>query len=247
MNLFLAVVAGLWYWYAMCRVGYTLQHIFCQPLVMAVPFGLIMGDLSTALIIGAGIEMMYVGLVSNGGNIPADECLAGVVAIPIALASGMDAQSAIVLALPFGLLGVLMDQIKRFINGYFANLADKYAEQGNDKGIERCAILYPMAAGLLLRFPPVFILIYFGTDLVQKILNVLPGWFTNGLSVAGGVLPALGFAITIFVVGKSMLIPFFILGFFFIQYSQISPIGAAIFGLCMTLLILCFGGEKEAA
>lgn len=71
-------------------VGYTLQHIFCQPLVMAVPFGLIMGDLSTALIIGAGIEMMYVGLVTNGGNIPADECLAGVVAIPIALASGMD-------------------------------------------------------------------------------------------------------------------------------------------------------------
>lgn len=140
MNLLLAVVAGLWYWYAMCRVGYTLQHIFCQPLVMAVPFGLIMGDLSTALIIGAGIEMMYVGLVTNGGNIPADECLAGVVAIPIALASGMDAQSAIVLALPFGLLGVLMDQIKRFINGYFANLADKYAEQGNDKGIERCTV-----------------------------------------------------------------------------------------------------------
>ena len=74
MNLLLAIVAGLWYWYAMCRVGYTLQHIFCQPLVMAVPFGLIMGDLPTALIIGAGIEMMYVGLVSNGGNIPADEC-----------------------------------------------------------------------------------------------------------------------------------------------------------------------------
>ena len=49
MNLLLAVVAGLWYWYAMCRVGYTLQHIFCQPLVMAVPFGLIMGDLSTCL------------------------------------------------------------------------------------------------------------------------------------------------------------------------------------------------------
>ncbi len=56
MNLLLAVVAGLWYWYAMCRVGYTLQHIFCQPLVMAVPFGLIMGDLSTALIIGAELK-----------------------------------------------------------------------------------------------------------------------------------------------------------------------------------------------
>ena len=190
---------------------------------------------------------MYVGLVSNGGNIPADECLAGVVAIPIALASAMDAQSAIVLALPFGLLGVLMDQIKRFINGYFANLADKYAEQGNDKGIERCAVLYPMAAGLILRFPPVFVLIYFGTELVQKILEALPVWFTNGLNVAGGVLPALGFAITIFVVGKNMLIPFFVLGFFFVQYFQISTIGAAIFGTCMAMLIILFRRESEAA
>ena len=87
------------------------------------------------------------------------------VAIPIALAS---ANGCTVCHCPgacrLDLLGVLMDQIKRFINGYFANLADKYAEQGNDKGIERCAVLYPMAAGLLLRFPPVFILIYFGTD-----------------------------------------------------------------------------------
>lgn len=247
MNLILAIVAGLWYWYALCRVGYTLQHILCQPLVMAIPFGLIMGDLPTALIIGAGIEMMYVGLVSNGGNIPADECLAGVVAIPIALASGMDAQSAIVLALPFGLLGVLMDQIKRFINGYFANLADKYAEEGNAKGIERCAVMYPMIAGFILRFPPVFVLTFFGTDLVEKILHALPQWFTNGLSVAGGVLPALGFAITIFVIGKPMLIPFFIIGFFFIQYFQISTIGAAIFGVCMAMLIIFFRREKEEA
>ena len=87
MNLLLAVVAGLWYWYAMCRVGYTLQHIFCQPLVMAVPFGLIMGY-STAHL-----------------------------SIPLSLPCSAYL-SAIVLALPFGLLGVLMDQIKRFINGY---------------------------------------------------------------------------------------------------------------------------------
>lgn len=56
---------------------------------MALPFGLIYGNLSQAMIIAASIQMVYLGLVGNGGNLPADECLAGCVAIPIALVSQM--------------------------------------------------------------------------------------------------------------------------------------------------------------
>lgn len=46
MELSLAICAGLWYWIARTQVGYTLHAILCQPLVMALPFGLIYGNLS---------------------------------------------------------------------------------------------------------------------------------------------------------------------------------------------------------
>ena len=119
MELSLAICAGLWYWIARTQVGYTLHAILCQPLVMALPFGLIYGDLPQAMIIAASIQMVYLGLVGNGGNLPADECLAGCIAIPIALVTQMDPGQAVVLAMPFGLIGVLQDQLRRIINAFF--------------------------------------------------------------------------------------------------------------------------------
>ncbi|MFR4750943.1 MAG: PTS sugar transporter subunit IIC [Enterococcus raffinosus] len=56
MSLTMAIVAGLWYWIGPARPGYTFQQFFCQPLVMALIFGIIHGDVAQAMIIGAGIE-----------------------------------------------------------------------------------------------------------------------------------------------------------------------------------------------
>ncbi len=240
----LALVAGLWYWIGQSKLGYTFHAVICQPIVMALPFGIIAGDVTTALMIGASVEMVYLGMVAAGANIPADECLAGVISIPIALTTGIDPATAVTLAVPFGLLGVFQDQIRRTIQAVFAHKADKYAMEADVKGIERCAILYPMILGFFLRFPPVFAAIYLGSDVVQKILNVIPEWLTHGLSVTGGTLPALGFAITIFIIGKNIYLPFFILGFFAVQYLKISVMAAAIFGVCMALLITFLRREK---
>jgi D-glucosaminate-specific PTS system IIC component len=233
----LALLAGLWWWIGQSKIGYTLHAVICQPIVMALPFGLIAGDVVTAMKIGASVEMVYLGMVAAGANIPADECLAGCIAIPIALTTGMEPATAVTLAVPFGLLGVFQDQIRRTLQAAFAHKADAYAVQGNVKGIERCAMVYPMILGFILRFPIVFAAIYLGSDVVQKVLNVIPEWLTHGLSVTGSTLPALGFAITIFIIGKNIYLPFFILGFFAVQYLQINVMAAAIFGTCMALLI----------
>ena len=207
---------------------------------MALPFGLIYGNLSQAMIIAASIQMVYLGLVGNGGNLPADECLAGCVAIPIALVSQMDP-----LAMPFGLIGVLQDQLRRIINAVFLHRADKMAEVGNIKEIERCAIVYPVILGFFLRFPIVFAITYAGAGTVQNILASMPEWITHGLSVAGGILPAMGFAMTIYIIGKKQYLPFFIIAFFMVQYLKINVMAAAIFGTCIALLIVLLRREKN--
>lgn len=61
---------------------------------------------------------------------------------------------------------------------------------------------------------------------------------TNGLAIAGNILPALGFAITIIVIGKKQYIPLFIIGFFLVTYSGLNTIGISIFGLCAVLLYM---------
>mgnify|MGYP002300253626 FL=1 len=58
----------------------------------------------------------------------------------------------------------------------------------------------------------------------------------TGLTVMGGGLPALGFAMTIFVIGKNKYIPLFIIAFYMVKFFELSVVGAAIFGVCIALL-----------
>jgi len=240
-----AITAGLLYAVSQWRIGNGIFGILRRPLGMALFFGLCTGKMQDAMIIGAYLTMCYLGIVVVGGNQPSDVGLASAVAIPIALATGASPEMALVIATPFGVIGVFIDQIRRIVNGYWGRLADKYAAEGNTGGISRCTILYTFLTNLILRFPPVFLIVYFGTDAVEFILRSLPGWVTNGLSVAGGVLPAFGFALILMVIGRKALYPFFFLGFFAAKYLGLSTIGAACFGIPMVLAMTLLGSEQE--
>ena len=61
MNFVIAVFVGIWFWFAGGAPGYTFHYVLKQPLVMALPIGLLMGDVPQAMMIGAAIELVYVG------------------------------------------------------------------------------------------------------------------------------------------------------------------------------------------
>ena len=229
MNLVVAIFAGLWFWFASGCWGYTFHYVLKQPLVMALPFGILMGDIPTAMIIGATIELVYVGMISPGANIPA----------------GAKPETAVVLAVPFGLLGTFLDQLRRTVNARWAHLADKYAAEGDEKGLFRCAFTYPLAAGFVMRFPVVFVAVYFGANALESLLGYLPEWVMHGISVTGGVLPALGFAILLFVIGQKMLLPFFFIGFFAVKYLGINTMAAAVFGVCIAVLVVLLSNQNK--
>lgn len=247
MSMTIAIVTGLWFWFWTGLPGYSLFAVCKQPIIIGTVIGALMRDLEKGIIIGSSIEVVYLGMVAAGGNIPSDKCLAALIAIPIAISTHVDAEVAIAIAVPIGILGVFVNNIRRTTNAWFAAKADKYAEEGDVNGIWRCATLYPLAFGFLFRFPIVFLANLFGAAFVEKVLNSIPVWLMRGLTVTGGVLPALGFATTIFVIGKNKYIPFFILGFFIIQYFKIPITAAAIFGICIAFLCTFMKDGKEGA
>jgi PTS system mannose-specific IIC component len=68
----------------------------------------------------------------------------------------------------------------------------------------------------LSRMIPVFLALAFGGGLVEKVVAVLNGdlkWLGDGLSVAGAVLPAVGFAILLRYLPVKKHFPYLILGF----------------------------------
>lgn len=106
MTLALAVAGGLCYFIGTCRVGSGTYHSLGSGVFIGFICGLVYGDVTTGLLIGASINLVYLGVVAPAGQIPSDEIMASAVAIPLALAGGLTTEMAVTLAVPFGLLGV---------------------------------------------------------------------------------------------------------------------------------------------
>ena len=178
--------------------------------------------------------MVYLGMVAAGGNIPSDRVFAALIAVPIAIQTGCTPEVAVSIAVPLGVLGVLVNNVRRTGNAVFVHWADKYADKGDVNAVWRCATVYPLIFGFILRFPLMFVINFFGADLVTSLLNVC-------------LIPALGFATVVFMIGKMKYLPLFIIGFFLVQYLQIPTMAAAIFGICLALLVTFMGEDDTFA
>ncbi|MCZ8624961.1 PTS sugar transporter subunit IIC [Escherichia albertii] len=183
MTIFTAAIIALVYWISQAKVWYGFS-IMRMPLSIAPIMGLIFNDMPTALSVGATLQMIYIGSIAPGENPPADEGLASCIATPIALTAGIKPEIAISLAIPLGLLGVVLENVRKTLNTTFVHMADRYAEKGDIKGIQRAATIYPLLLAFPMRFVPVFIACLYGPDAIAAFVNLLPAWSTNGLAIA---------------------------------------------------------------
>lgn len=242
----MAVVMGLMYWIARGMIGgYFAFFFIASPIVVGVVAGLIYGDLKQGLIIGGGIAAAFAGIIAPGGNLPTDSALAATTVIPIALATGLSAEQAIAFAVPMGLVGSFVTNLRKIVNVIFVHRADKCAENGDSAGLTRCAIIYPPLIELPLLFLPVFLVVMFGQDAMLAFMNSVPTWVLHGLEVAGGVMPAIGFALIMNMIGKPKMIPYTIVGFILVKCMGLNNITAGLMAGCAAFLVVMAKRDRE--
>lgn len=242
-----AVICGLLQFLCFVEVGYTLSEIITAPVVVGLIIGIIMGDAKTGLLIGAEIQLLYIGMIYPGGIVPADAGLAAVIAIPIAIHNGLEPSAAVALGIPFGVLGGLLWELKKTINIFGIHQVDKLAEKGDPKLIRKFQNVFPVIVAFLLSFPLVFLAVNFGPTVVGGFIENVPEWIMHGMEVAGGILPALGFAIAISVIMKKEYMPLYFIAFFLVQYFELTAMGASIFGACVAVFIFLNGQKNKDA
>lgn len=242
----MAVVMGLMYWIARGMIGgYFAFFFIASPIVVGVVAGLIYGDLKQGLIIGGGIAAAFAGIIAPGGNLPTDSAIAATTVIPIALATGLSAEQAIAFAVPMGLVGSFVTNLRKIVNVIFVHRADKCAENGDSAGLTRCAIIYPPLIELPLLFLPVFLVVMFGQDAMLAFMNSVPTWVMHGLEVAGGVMPAIGFALIMNMIGKPKMIPYTIVGFILVKCMGLNNITAGLMAGCAAFLVVMAKRDRE--
>jgi PTS system mannose-specific IIC component len=187
-----------------------------SPVFAGLFAGIVMGDIKAGLLIGGSMQLTILGVGTLGGASRIDANSGTILATAFSIALGMDPEQAIAaIAVPVASLMIQMDILGRFANTFFAHRIDKNIEDMNYKAIERNFLLGALPWSLS-RMVPVFLALAFGGDLVQNVVGYLNGdlkWLGDGLSVAGAVLPAVGFAILLRYLPVKKHFPYLVLGF----------------------------------
>ena len=90
-----AILLGLFCGIAKCCIPYTAGAFMYNTVIFnAVIVGAVLGDMPHAMMIGASLQLIYLGVIAAGGNQPTDPCLAAYVAIPVAMASGLNTNAS---------------------------------------------------------------------------------------------------------------------------------------------------------
>ena len=244
-----AAILALYYWFAQWYIFYSAINVFLGPLCTGLFCGIVLGDIPTAMKIAATIQPMFLAFTGAGGTVVWDETAATMGGCVITMISGLDTSQAVTIAVPLSLLCAQLHTLRRIIMVYPVQRADEYAKTCNTKGILFMAFWWPTIVKFFIFGVPMFLALYFGAEAVGSFMNSLPVWITNALSATGKMLPALGFAMTVNVIGRPQFLPFFLGGFFLAQYSGLSGIPLALSGLFvafMYFLILQASDKEEA-
>lgn len=227
--------------------NYFMDYLgFARPIVSGLVVGWILGDIKTGVILGATIEAMFLGVFTVGAALAPDYNLAGVVGVALGIASGYGVEAAVALALPVALFGqFLMMSIVYQGNLLLLHLADRYAEEGEIKKLE-IAYLSGALLWFIKGFVPTFLALYFGASAVEGLFNALPAWLVDGFSIVGGLLPAVGFAMLLNVLGESGEIwALFAAGFVIVSYLQLDILALAVLALVVAYMYVSLESTKE--
>ena len=218
--------------------------LLSRPLVLGPLVGLVLGDLQQGVIIGASLELIFMGNIKVGAAIPPDVVTGGVLGTAFAIISGKGTGIALALAIPISILAEMLLSALFVTRSVFNKLFERYAEAGDWRRVERLHVTSGFMKPLLMAMVG-WLALQLGSGAMKAFLDRIPDWVNTGLQVAGNLLPALGFALLMNLLFHKRVAPYFFLGFLLAAYLKMPVI--AVGGLGVIIAVLVTGGKPSAA
>lgn len=198
-------------------------------------------------VIGATINLVYLGFISAGGSMPADMALAGILGTAYAITGGLDAETALAIAVPLGLLGTIVWYLRMTFDSIFVHMGDKWVAEGKFGNLYLSNVILPQIFSAVICVTPCTLAAYFGANYIQSFIDMCAGKPLQIFQVIGGLMPALGIAITLQYIFKGEARIFLFLGFIIATVSGLSLIEQGIIGLIVAIIYIQVTGSKAPA
>lgn len=209
---------------------------FHRPLIACTLVGLVLGDVTTGIILGGTLELIALGWMNIGAAQSPDSALASVIATILVIVGGQDIEAGIAIALPVAAAGQVLTVIVRTITVIFQHAADKAAEQANFNKLIFIHFSALFFQAMRVAIPATIVAAFVSAEMVTNMLDAIPDVVTGGLAVAGGFIVVVGYAMVLNMMSIKYLMPFFFLGFIVAGYLDFSLLSYGVLGLVMAIL-----------
>ncbi len=237
-------------------VGNTIGwYCLGRPLIAAFVVGLIMGDMSTAMLVGIPLQIAYLANVTPGGAVAWDLSYATYIGTAMAIAlKGTVGSPEALIGLAFtgagvgGVVGGTMWNIHYALDVFVNRWADRIAAAGDTKKMWMPNIIGGQGIGFLCRFvPAVIVLSAIRAAGTAASINI-PAWFITGISAFGSMMAALGMGIILsFLVKKGYHWAIFLGGFVLVTYFGLSTMAVAVVAAIIAVLCYYIMSREEVA
>lgn len=229
LSLFIAFMAMETYWWG--GTIYIARPVCAGPII-----GLIMGDLQTGLICGGMIEMVFLGGLAMGAYSPPNSFIGGMVGTALAIISGGNIELGVALAYPIGLLVQWLNYLVSNLNLIWVEKAESAIKKSKVKQFEFWHYMSIFSRLIIQFFLPTVIALLVGSTVIQNFYDSLPVFIINGLKVATDILPAIGMASILAVLGVKKGWPYFLVGFLLASYMKLDIMAIALLGLAIAAI-----------
>lgn len=213
---------------------------FYQPIIVCTLIGWACGQLTAGLVLGGTLQMIVLGWANVGAAMAPDTSLAGVASAIILMLGGKGVSgvgTAVAMAIPLAVAGLMLTMIVRTLAVAFVHFMDAAAKKANFRAVEMWHYIAMICQGLRVAIPAGLLLLIPAHD-VQAILNSIPGWLNQGMTVGGGLVVAVGYAMVINMMATKEVWPFFIIGFVIAAINQLTLLALGLLGAAFTLIYL---------
>lgn len=223
---------------------------FHQPLVACTLIGLVSGHLTEGVILGGSLQMIALGWANVGAAIAPDAALASV-ASAIIMVLGLNGgttnvqnaiSTSIAVAIPLSVAGLFLTMVVRTLSIPIVHFMDAAAEEANMRKMEMWQIIAILLQGVRIAIPAAA-LCFVPASVVTSALNAMPEWLATGMTIGGGMVAAVGYAMVINMMSTKETWPFFALGFVLAAINQLTLIALGAIGVALALIYL---GLKES-
>lgn len=213
---------------------------FHQPLVACTLIGLVTGNLIPCVILGGQLQFIALGWANIGAAVAPDAALASVASAIILVQGGQGVKgvgTAIAVAIPLAVAGLFLTMIARTLAVPIVHIMDKAAEEGSFRKIEIWQVIAICMQGLRITIPAAALL-FIPSGVVRGVLESMPAWLTEGMTIGGGMVVAVGYAMVINMMASREVWPFFAIGFVIAAVTDLTLIALGALGISFGLIYL---------